>query len=127
MSLENRLEGVIHSIYNLFDWLGNGVNSIAVKCEAVSDSFLQKQVDVSTSNLYSLAEDCLRFTMHFFPSFNNLHHTYIIPLYPFRRSHRCFAPCPSRRKPESQSFTGVLILGEPLYEPSRPSWNISRA
>ncbi|KAF9644576.1 hypothetical protein BDM02DRAFT_927883 [Thelephora ganbajun] len=46
MSLENQLEGVIHNINSLFDWLD--------------------KVGVSTSNLYSLAEDCLRFTMHFF-------------------------------------------------------------
>ncbi|KAF9785164.1 hypothetical protein BJ322DRAFT_1061653 [Thelephora terrestris] len=47
MSLENRLESVVHSINNLFQWCG--------------------MVDLSTSNLHNIAEDYLRFTKNFFP------------------------------------------------------------
>ncbi|KAF9785244.1 hypothetical protein BJ322DRAFT_1108700 [Thelephora terrestris] len=46
MSLENRLESVVHSINHLFDWFG--------------------MVDTSTPNLHNLAEDYLRFTKNFF-------------------------------------------------------------
>jgi WD40 repeat protein len=65
MSLENRLESMVHSIYKLFDWIG----MVCIKSWSIRkpDPFtLQKQVRAPTSELYSLAEDCLRFTMHFF-------------------------------------------------------------
>jgi len=66
MSLENRLEDVIHSIRGLLDWL-------ELVCELDCNQHnshlifpFQKQVDASTSNLRSLAETYFRFTMHFF-------------------------------------------------------------
>jgi len=45
---------------------------------------------------------CISFT----PS-SNLPHTYIIPLYRFRRNHRCFAPCPSGVLPTKTKFLTI--------------------
>ena len=84
LSLENRLESVIHSIYNLFEWLG------AVRTELLSIIELEPlickaQVDAPTSDLRSLAQDCLRFTMYFFPAIEqSVPHVYhsALPLSP---------------------------------------------
>ena len=41
MSLENRLESVIHSIYNLFDWLGNVCKLTYAQHKSLTHSFLK--------------------------------------------------------------------------------------
>ena len=84
MSFEKRLESVIHSIYNLFDWLGMVCELYYSQYGGLAHLFF-KQVSVSVSALRSLAEDCLRFTMHFFhPIQQSASHVYhsALPLSP---------------------------------------------
>ena len=82
MSLENRLESVIHSIYSLFDWLGMVCK---LHCSRHGSLTSSKQVNVSVSNLRNLAEDCLRFVINFFhpirQSASHIYHS-AIPLSP---------------------------------------------
>ena len=79
MSLENRLENVIHSIYNLLDWLGTvckpNCNRLNTRTAHCTNRFASLPPSCPAWRMTSSDLRCISST----PS-NNLRHTYIIPL-----------------------------------------------
>ena len=124
MSLENRLEGVIHNINNLTDWLVMVCELIFNRYGTLAD-LPQKHRLIYPLQAWTIrrgttfASRCISFV-----SFSNLPSTYIIPLYPFRRSRRYFIPCPPQRT--LPSSTDALHIGGPLYGPSQAHLEASR-
>ena len=124
MSLENRLEGVIHNINNLTDWLGMVCELISNRYGTLAD-LPQKHRSIYPLQAWTIrrgttsASRCISFV-----SFSNLPSTYIIPLYPFRRSHQYFIPCTSQTT--LPGSTGALHIGGPLYGLSQELLEASR-
>ena len=105
MSLENRLESVIHNINNLLDW----IRKVRTQLRSIqkAGSFInRKWVKVSTSDLHKLAQDGLRFTMYFFhPIQQSARHIYHSAL-PLSPESATFYPMPSQEKTIVNSFYG---------------------
>jgi len=85
MSLEDHMEGVIHSMNHLLDWPGT---VSGVRCSLYRDRFLttnEWKARVPDSSIHDPTNDCLRFALHFFRpmqiSAQHIYHT-ALPLSP---------------------------------------------
>ena len=118
MSLANQLERVIHSMYDLFDWLGRVCNSNAsqhgVTIHLSFKNRLTSPTPVCAASRKTASD--LRCTSST-PS-NNPHCIYTTPLCPFHRGHQSSTLRASRGKPRLRGFMGTLVLGGPSYGPS---------
>ena len=116
MSLEKRLEGVIHNVDNLLDWLGT-VRESSRDQRRTSTHFRHRSARLrpTWTVWQTTASDSRCISSN---SSSNPPSTSIIPLYPFRPSHRSFPPCPSQKRRESPFSTGDLAIGDLSYEPS---------
>ena len=126
MSLETRLEGVIHNIDNLLDWLGT-VREFGMRSMRILTDFKHRLARPRpTWTVWQTSASDSR-CISFNPS-TNQPSTSIIPLYPFRPSHRSFFPCPRRDRLESPVSTDSgLTNGDLLSVPSHPFLEASRA
>ena len=85
MSLEDNLEGVIHSMNHLLVWLGevSGIRSASPRDRSLT--IREWKASITDGPLLDLATDCLRFTLHFFrpiqASARHIYHT-ALPLSP---------------------------------------------
>jgi hypothetical protein len=105
MSLENRLESVVHSIHNLFDWIGM-VCTQSWSIRKPDPFILQNRLTPLPTICTAWQETASDLRCISSTSFSNLHRTYIIPPYPFRPSHRMFRPMILQEKTLVTEFYG---------------------
>ena len=116
MSLENRLEEVIHNINNLLDWLGMVCESSCDQCGTLTYSQHRSTCSRLTWAVWqTTASDsrCISSSLS-----SSLPSIPTIPPYPFHPSHRSSPPCPSQKRRKYLISTGGLTNGDLLYEPS---------
>ena len=115
MSLENRLEHVIYSIHNLFNWL----DMVCAQDRCTSHLLIKNRLTSPPPICAALQKTISDLRGTSFTSSSDPQCTYTIPLYLFHRSHPRSTPRSSRRKRESRDFMGVLKPGEPSCKSSK--------
>ena len=122
MTLENRLEGLIHGIYGLLDWIGIVRAQLQSPSHLLINSRLRSPPPICAAEYRTASGSRCIFSTFY----NNPHPMCIIPPYPSHRRRRHFVPWSYKsRKLRSQGFSGVLTLGELSCEPSDPVPDVS--
>ena len=117
MGLEKRLEGAIHNINNLLDWLGTVRGFDCHQCRTLTYSkhrLARPRLAWTVWRMTASDSQCTSSS-----SSNNLLGTSITPPYPFRPCRQSSPPCPSQKRRESPISVGGLTIGGLLYGPFR--------